>query len=92
MTVLSLTHCNSYIVIYQFQLSESKKGINILTTDDKYSCHNRENLPLPIQIQLSQKSKTFCSIFIALESTLDFENFEEKNAPQSLKVTTATKQ
>ena len=31
-----------------------------LTADDEYSGHNTESLPLPIQMQLSTKRKTFC--------------------------------
>ena len=30
-----------------------------LTNDDKYSLRNRENLPEPIQLQLSKKNKFF---------------------------------
>ena len=38
-------------------------------------------------MQLSEKLKRFCNIFIAfLESTLNFENFE-KNVPHSLSIT-----
>ena len=49
----------------------------------EHSRSNRENLPLPIQVQLSEKLKTFSQFFIAfLESTLNFEHFE-KNEPHS---------
>ena len=45
----------------------------------KYSRSNTENLPLPIEMQLSEKPNTFCRLFIAfLESTLNFEHFETK--------------
>ena len=33
--------------------------VNTLTSDDKYSICNREDLPEPIQMQLSQKEKSF---------------------------------
>ena len=33
--------------------------LNTLTADGEYSRHDRENLPLPIQVQLSKKPKTF---------------------------------
>ena len=47
---------------------------------------NRENLPLSIQMLLSEKRKTFCCISTAfLESTLNFEHFE-KNGPPSLSI------
>ena len=52
--------------------------INTLNANCEYSRSNRENLPLPIQIQLSEKPKTFCQFFIALlESILNFEHFEK---------------
>ena len=44
----------------------------MLTANYEYSRSNSENLPLPIEMQLSEKPKTF------LESTLNFENFEKK--------------
>ena len=53
--------------------------INTLAAKCEYSRSNRENLPLPIQMQLSEKPKTFSWFFIAfLESTLTFEHFEQK--------------
>ena len=33
--------------------------INTLTADDEYSRHNRLNVVLPIQMQLSQKPKPY---------------------------------
>ena len=52
--------------------------VNTLIADDDYFDHNKENLLLPIQIQLSKKPKTFCCIFKPfLESTLNFEHFEK---------------
>ena len=51
----------------------------MLTANYEYSRSNRENLPLPIQMQLSKKAKIFCCIFISfLKSTLNFEHFEKK--------------
>ena len=42
--------------------------INTFTTDDKYFCHKRKNLPLPIQMQLSKKPVAFsCIIGIHIE-------------------------
>ena len=53
--------------------------VHTLTANYEYSRSNRENLLLPIQMQLSEKPKIFCFIFIAfLESTLSFEHFEKK--------------
>ena len=54
-------------------------NFNTLTANDEYCRSNMENLPLPIETQLSEKPKIFCCIFIAfLESTLNFEHFEKR--------------
>ena len=57
-------------------------GFNTLTANYEYSRGNRENLQLPIQMQLSEKAKTFCFVFLNFvnfvtffESTLNFELF-----------------
>ena len=61
--------------------------VNTLTASYEYSRSNSENLPLPIQTQLSEKPKSFFGIFIAfLESRLNFEDFEKKNEPHSLSI------
>ena len=36
---------------------------NTSTANYEYSGSNRENLPAPIQMQLSEKLKTFCRFF-----------------------------
>ena len=56
----------------------------MLTTNYEYSRSNRENLPLPIQRQISEKLKN-CSqnFYCVLECTLNFEHFERKNEPHS---------
>ena len=62
---------------------------NTLTADYEYFRSNKENLPLPIQMQLFKKPKTFCCNFIAfLESTLNIKRFEEKKKhdPHSLSI------
>ena len=52
--------------------------VNTLTTDDKYSLCNRENLWQTIQMQLSKKQKTFSRFFPAfLKYAPNFEHFEE---------------
>ena len=43
-----------------------KLFVNTLTVDDKYSLPNRDNLEPPIQMQLSQKQKTFSEVFLCL--------------------------
>ena len=53
--------------------------VNTLTANYEYSLSNRENLPLPIQMQLFKKPKIFCCIFVAvLEFKLNFQWFEKK--------------
>ena len=38
--------------------------VNTVTADDKYPVRDPENLQFPIQIQLSQKRKTFSQILV----------------------------
>ena len=51
-----------------------------MAAGDQYPVVNRENLKIPIKMQLSQKRKTFSQFFSAfLKSTLVFEHFEKKD-------------
>ena len=51
--------------------------VNTLATDEKYPVLNRDNLTIPIQMQLSQKQKTFSLFFASFfKSTLNFEFFD----------------
>ena len=53
--------------------------VNTLTADDKYPLRNCENLPLPIEIQLSKKLKTFPQSFVPiLQSPSNLKPFEKK--------------
>ena len=53
--------------------------VNVLTADEKYSLLNGNNLTQPIQMQLSQKKKTFPGIsFTFLKSILNLEHFQKK--------------
>ena len=53
--------------------------VNALTGDDKHYLLNRDNLTQPIQMQLSQKQKTFYELFFAvLKFILNFEHFRKK--------------
>ena len=53
--------------------------VNTLTANYEYSRSNTDNLPLPFQMQLSEKLKRFFAFFIAFaESALNFEHFEQK--------------
>ena len=51
-----------------------------LGTEEKYSVVNKENLTIPIQMQLSQKQKTFCDFFAAFfKSILNSKHLELKD-------------
>ena len=54
--------------------------LNTLTGDAKYSVEVWENLLLPIQVELSEKRKTFSQFFVPfLESTSNFKCFQGKH-------------
>ena len=54
--------------------------VNTLTADDKYPVQDCENLQLLIQMQLSEKRKTFSEFFVPfLDSTSNFERFQRKD-------------
>ena len=54
--------------------------VHILTTYDKYPVQDSENFQLPIQMQLSEKRKTFSEFVVpSLESTSNFKHFERKD-------------
>ena len=51
--------------------------VNTLSPDEKYLVLHSDNLTVPIQIQLSQKQKSFSQFFAAcLKFRLNFKNFE----------------
>ena len=54
--------------------------VNTLPAKKKYPVLNRDNLTIPIQMQLSQKQKTFSDSFAAfLKCSLNFKDFEKKD-------------
>ena len=56
-----------------------RAAVNTLAADEKYAVLNRDNLTIPIQMQLSQKQKNFDEFFGAfLKSRLNFEYIEKK--------------
>ena len=58
--------------------------VDTLTVDEKHYLVTRDNLTQTIQIQLSQKEKTFSEFFFAfLKSILHFKHLSEKDDPQS---------
>ena len=58
--------------------------VNTLTADAEYPVQDCKNLQLPIQMQLSEKRKTFSEFFVPfLESTSNFKHFERKDDSHS---------
>ena len=57
--------------------------IDTLTPDAKYPAQYCKNLQLPIQMQVSEKQKTFSQFFVPfLESLSNFKHFEKKDDGQ----------
>ena len=58
--------------------------VNTLAADEKYPVPNRDNLMRGIQIQLSQKQKSFSEFIVEfLKFRLNFEDFEKKDDSHS---------
>ena len=56
--------------------------VNKSAVDEKYPVPNRDNLTIPIQMQLSKQQKTFPQLFPAFwKSRLNFKHFEQKDDP-----------
>ena len=61
-----------------------RQFVNTLTVDDKHYVLNRDHLTQPIEIQLSQKRKTFSEFFFAFsKSLLNFKQLPKKHDPHS---------
>ena len=55
-----------------------------MAADEKYPVLNRDNLTIPIQIELSQGTKNFSEFFSSVfKSSLNFGLLEEKDDPHS---------
>ena len=64
---------------------------NTLSANGKYFPLNGENLTQPIQMQLSQKPKTFPQFVAAfLKTSLNFEHFQRKNDSHSRAISEIT--
>ena len=58
--------------------------VKTLTDDDKHYMLNKDNLTQSVQMQLSQKQKTFSEFFFAfLKSTLTFKHFPKTDDPHT---------
>ena len=56
--------------------------VNILIADEKYNVLTRDNLTIPIQMQLSPKQKTFSQFFAEFfKSISNFIFFEKQDHP-----------
>ena len=61
--------------------------VNTLTTDDKYSSRNIQNLTEHLQTTMSQKQKTFYRIFITyVKSRTSSDDFVKKYESTSLSI------
>ena len=61
--------------------------LNTLTVNDKSYLLNTGNLPQAIQIQLSEKQKTFSEFFFAFfKSILSFKHLPKKDDPRSSRI------
>ena len=74
-----------YITVKSFELEKvSLIGcqilglvVNTLGVAEKYLVFNRDNLTMQVQMQLSQKQKSFSQFYLAfLNSSLNFKHFE----------------
>ena len=58
--------------------------VNTLTADDKHYLLNRDNLAQPIQMEVSQKQKSFAQFFFAfLKSIFNFKHLPKKDDAHS---------
>ena len=58
--------------------------VNTLTVNEKHYLLIRDNLTQTIQMQLSEKQKTFSEFFFAfLKSILNFKHLPKKDDPRS---------
>ena len=67
-----------------FSDTQNPKTVNTLTVNNKHDLLKRDNLTQPIQMELSQKERTFCEFFfVFLKSILNFKHFRKKDNPHS---------
>ena len=65
--------------------------VNTLVADEKFPVLNRDNLTIPIQMQLSRKQKRFSQFFASvLKSSLNFNYFTKKYDPHRFCITEMT--
>ena len=65
--------------------------VNTLAADEKYPFPNADNLTTPIQMQLSEKQKSFSEFFASfLKSRLNFKYCEKKDEPDRFSISEIT--
>ena len=65
--------------------------VNTLAADEKYLVLYRENLTIPIQMELSQRQKTFSEFFASFfKSIWNFNHFESKDDRHSFFISEIT--
>ena len=65
--------------------------LNTLAADEKYHVLNRDNLTIPIRMQLYQKEKSFSQFFsVFSKCSLNFQDFETKGEPPSFCISKIT--
>ena len=65
--------------------------VNTLAANEKYPVLNRDNLAIPIQMQLSQKHNTFSRFFAEFfKSRITFKYFEKKDNPHGFYLSEST--
>ena len=75
-----LSHKKSLLAIAKI----SKLFPNTLSSNGKYSLLDRDNLMQRVQMELSQKQKTFSQFFSSFsKSSLNFEHFQKKDHPHT---------
>ena len=77
--------------VYVFDWPNRGTLVNTFPADENYTVLNRDNLTIPIQMQLSQKQKKFSDFFAPfLNSNLNFERFEKKGDPHTFCISEVT--
>ena len=65
--------------------------VKTLAADEKYLVLHNDNLTIPIQMQLSEKQKTFSQFSAAfLKCISNFERFDKKDDPHGLCISEIT--
>ena len=86
-----IDHCQENWVRKRVSYWHAKLLVNTLAADANYPVLNKENLTIPIQIQLSRKTKIFWECFAAFfKSRVNFEHFGKKDDPHAFCISETT--